>query len=84
MRGKVMLTSVNSFDIYQIRVKGHLDSCRLRAFTDLTITYDAGGETVLTGPMPDQAALYGLLNRLRDLGIPLLSVNRISKEIEAQ
>lgn len=73
-----MLTAANSFDVYQIRIKGHLDSCRLRTFADLTITYDLCGETILTGPMPDQAALYGLLNRLRDLGIPLLSVNRIT------
>jgi hypothetical protein len=73
-----MSTLADLSDIYQIRVKGHLDSCRLRSFADLSIAYDTCGETVLTGPMPDQAALYGLLNRLRDLGIPLLSVNRIT------
>jgi hypothetical protein len=47
----------------------------MKAFEGLLITHNPNGETIITGPILDQAALYGLLNRLRDLGIPLLSVN---------
>ena len=63
--------------IYQIRVKGHLDRRRSDWFGGLTITLEDNGETLLTGPVADQAALYGLLRKVRDLGMPLLSVNRL-------
>jgi hypothetical protein len=63
--------------IYQIRIKGHLDSQWADWFEDLTITLEEGGETLLTGPVLDQAALHGLLKKVRDLGMPLLSVNHV-------
>ena len=63
--------------IYQIRIKGHLGQQWTDWFEDLTITLEENGDTLLTGPVVDQAALYGLLKKVRDLGIPLLSVNRV-------
>jgi len=62
---------------YQIRVKGHLGSQWTDWFEGLTITLEDNGDTLLTGPVIDQAALLGLLKKVRDLGMPLLSVNRI-------
>ena len=63
--------------IYQIRLKGHLGGQWTDWFGGLTITLEDNGDTLLTGPVIDQAALHGLLRRVRDLGMPLLSVNRI-------
>ncbi len=64
--------------IYEIRVKGHLDSPYWsRWFSEMTVTIEENGETVLSGPVVDQAALHGLLAKVRDLGLPLLSVNHI-------
>jgi len=60
--------------VYQIRVKGHLDSQWADWFGGLTVTPQDNGETLLTGPVVDQAALHGLLRRVRDLGMPLVSV----------
>ena len=62
---------------YQITVKGHLDPTWSAWFDDLTITNDANGEAVLAGPIVDQAALHGVLIKVRDLGLPLISVNPI-------
>ena len=61
-------------DIYQIRVKGHLDHHWSDWLNNLTLIHHEDGTTVLAGPIPDQAALYGLIARLRDLGLPLVSV----------
>ncbi len=61
--------------IYQIRFKGHLGCEWTEWFEGLTVTLEDNGETLLTGPVADQAALYGLLKKVRDLGMPLLSVN---------
>ena len=63
--------------IYQIRLKGQLGSEWAEWFGGLTITLADNGETLLTGPVIDQAALYGVLKRIRDLGLPLISVNRV-------
>ena len=60
--------------IYQIRIKGHLGSQWTDWFEGLTITLDNNGETLLAGPVIDQAALHGLLKKVRDLGMPLISV----------
>lgn len=62
--------------IYQIRIEGHLSYQWTEWFDGLTITLEEDGETVLAGPVIDQAALYGLLKKVRDLGMPLVSVNR--------
>jgi hypothetical protein len=63
--------------IYQIRIKGHLGRHWANWFEGLTITALANGETLLTGPIADQAALYGLLRKVRDIGMPLVSVMRV-------
>jgi hypothetical protein len=62
---------------YQIRVKGHLGSEWTDWFGGLTVTLEDNGDTLLTGPVVDQAALHGLLKKVRDLGMPLVSVVRI-------
>ncbi len=61
---------------YEIRIKGHLGPQWRDWFEGLTITLEEDGDTLLTGPVTDQAALYGLLKKVRDLGLPLVSVNR--------
>ena len=63
--------------LYEIRIKGHLDDRWADWFEGLTITLEDNGDTLLTGPVVDQSALHGLLRKVRDLGIPLLSVNRV-------
>jgi hypothetical protein len=63
--------------LYQIRLAGHLGCQWADWFGGLTITLEDNGETVLTGPVADQAALHGLLRKVRDVGLPLLSVNRV-------
>ena len=60
--------------LYEIRIKGHLDNRWASWFEGLTLTLEENGETLLTGPVVDQAALFGLLRKVRDLGLPLLSV----------
>jgi hypothetical protein len=62
--------------IYQIRIMGYLGRQWTDWFGGLTITHEANGHTLLTGPVVDQAALHGLLKKVRDLGMPLISVNR--------
>jgi hypothetical protein len=64
--------------VYQIRIKGHLGREWADWFEGLTLTALDNGETLLTGPVVDQAALYGLLRKVRDLGMPLLSVVRVT------
>jgi hypothetical protein len=70
-------TDSNQPMIYQIRIEGHLGSQWSDWFGGMTITLEDNGETLLTGAVIDQAALYGLLKKVRDLGMPLLAVNRV-------
>jgi hypothetical protein len=63
--------------IYQIRIKGHLNQQWTDWFEGLTIKLEDNGDTLLTGPVIDQAALHGLLKKVRDLGMPLLSVDPV-------
>ena len=65
---------------YRIRVKGNLDRRWSDWFDGFTITAQANDETLLTGPVADQAALHGLLAKIRDLGLPLLSVRRVEDD----
>ncbi len=64
--------------VYQIRLAGHLRAQWAEWFEGLTVTLEPAGTTLLTGPIVDQAALYGLLKKVRDLGLPLLAVNQVS------
>ena len=64
--------------LYEIRLKGHLDDRWAGWFGGLTITLEDQGDTLLTGLVVDQAALHGLLKKVRDLGMPLLSVNFVN------
>ena len=66
--------------VYQIRVQGHLGAQWTDWFEGLTIRLEKDGEMLLTGLVVDQAALHGLLKKVRDLGLPLLSVNRIKPD----
>ena len=66
--------------VYQIRIRGHLSRQWTDWFEGLTITLEENGDTLLTGPVIDQAALHGLLKRVRNLGMPLVSVNVIGSE----
>ena len=61
---------------YEIRLKGHLEPRWADWFDGLTMTQDSDGSTVLRGSVVDQAALHGLLGKVRDLGLPLIAVNR--------
>ena len=69
-------------DVYRIVLKGQLDPDWSDWFEGLTITLAASGETILSGPIADQAALHGLLIKVRDLGLPLLSLTRLEDGAE--
>jgi hypothetical protein len=66
--------------VYQIRLKGHLGRQWTDWFEGLNITLEENGDTLLTGPVIDQSTLFGLLRKVRDLGLPLLSVNRVEPD----
>jgi hypothetical protein len=65
---------------YYVTVKGHLDSHWAAWFDGMTVTNQANGEAVLHGPLTDQAALHGVLIKIRDLGLPLLAVNTVASD----
>lgn len=67
---------------YQFRIKGHLNQQWMNWFEGLTIAWEEDGNTLLYGPVVDQPALHGILKKIRDLGIPLISVNFIDSNQE--
>jgi hypothetical protein len=73
------ITNLSEPTIYKIRIEGHLGCQWTEWFGGLTITLEDNGDTLLTGPVVDQAALHGLLKKVRDLGLPLLSVNQVNR-----
>ena len=70
-------TDPNQPRVYQIRIEGHLDDQWADWFSGLSVSLEENGDTLLTGAVVDQAALFGLLKKIRDLGLPLVSVNRV-------
>ena len=69
---------------YEVRVKGHLDGRWAAWFDGMGLTHEADGHTVIHGPVVDQAALHGLLQRVRDTGMPLVSVTRIDDDRDTE
>jgi hypothetical protein len=67
---------------YDIRLQGHLASRWAARLDRMTLTHDSDGTTLISGEVVDQAALHGLLNQVRDLGLPLLSVTRVTPQPE--
>jgi hypothetical protein len=79
-RGAMSDKLTSNAKVYEIRLKGHLEARWVTWFNGLTITLEEGGDTVLTGPVIDQATLHGLLKKIRDVGLPLLSINCIEPD----
>jgi hypothetical protein len=67
---------------YEIRIKGHLDPKWAEWFYDLALTHESDGTTTLRGPLPDQTALHSVLDRIRDMNLPLVSVTQIQPDSE--
>ena len=74
------ITDPNQPTVYEIRVKGHLGCQWTDWFGGLTITLEENGDTLMTGPVVDQAALHRLLRKVRNLGMPLISVNHVNPD----
>ena len=74
---KIFDENQNAQSYYEIRFKGHLDDQWAGWFEGMTISLEADGNTRITGQVVDQAALHGVLKKIRDLGLPLVSVNQI-------
>lgn len=68
--------------VYQIRIRGHLDQLWSDWFEGLAIRWDDNGDTLLTGSVTDQSALHGLLRKIRDLGVTLVSINQVGVTAE--
>jgi hypothetical protein len=75
-----LTTDLRQPAVYQIRLQGHLGREWTAWFEGMTISLEGNGDTLLTGPVVDQAALHGLLKKVRDLGLPLLSVISVEPE----
>ena len=67
-------------EFYEIRLKGHLDESWADSFEGLSFSHEDDGTTIISGANIDQAALHGLLKKIRDLGMPLLSVNQLDTD----
>lgn len=74
-----MMAEHTPTEIFEIHLKAYLDTRWANWFEGMTITLTEDGDTVLTGPVADQAALHGLLKKVRDLGLLLISVNRVER-----
>ena len=72
----------NASEIFEIRIKGHLDAKWSEWFYGMTITQERDGATTLYGQLPDQTVLHSVLDRIRDMNLPLVSVNQV--ELEGQ
>ena len=80
MRHNVIVTPTSNAQYYDIRLKGHMEARWANWFDGLTIILEEDGNTLLTGPVVDQAALHGLLKKVRDLGMTLVSVNQVQSQ----
>jgi len=74
------VTKSSEAEQYEIRLAGHLNARWAAWFDGLTVSHESGGTTVISGPIADQAALHGLLQRVRDLGLPLVSVTQVEAD----
>ena len=70
----------NFYTVYEIKLQGNLDAKWSNWFYDLAITHDKDGTTTLRGPLPDQAVLHSILDRIRDMNLHLISVNQIKSD----
>jgi len=70
----------NNPKIYEIKIQGHLDTQWYEWFYGMTITHEGDGITTLSGPLPDQTVLHSVLDRIRDMNLPLISVNHIASD----
>ena len=73
---------MNETQVYEIRVKGHLDDEWSEWLGGLSIALEEDGDSVLTGPVTDQAALHGLLLKIHDMGLPLISFQRVGSRLD--
>jgi hypothetical protein len=80
MKRKMIDTPTSKSQYYEIRLKGQLDARWAKRFDDMAITLEENGNTLLSGYITDQASLHGLLKKVRDVGLPLLSVNTVDPD----
>jgi len=73
----------NTSEIYEIKVQGHLDAKWSEWFYGMSIVHESDGTTSLRGPLPDQIVLHSVLDRIRDMNLPLLSVNQVASGAQA-